>query len=64
MTFGGQIRLAGAVVSIIGAITNIVVLSLVGLMVMAIGAIWQIDTLERRVNALESKGNSNDETEA
>ena len=55
MTFGGHIRLAGAVVSIIGAVTNTVILSVVGLCIMAIGAAWQIDALERRVAELEPK---------
>lgn len=57
MTFGAQIRLAGAIVVIIGALTNVIVLNLVGLCIMGIGAVWQIDTLEKRVAALESKEN-------
>ena len=61
MTFGGQVRLAGAVVVIIGALANIVVLNLVGLCIMGIGTVWQIDALERRVVALEPKENTNDE---
>lgn len=61
MTFGGHIRLAGAVVSIIGALMNILVLSLTGVMIMALGAIWQIDSLEKRVSALEPKGDDDEQ---
>lgn len=55
MTFGRHIRLAGAVVIIVAAFTNIMLLTMIGLCVMAIGAIVQIDSLEKRVAALEPK---------
>lgn len=61
MTFGGQIRLAGAVVAIIGAVSNTVILSALGLCIMAIGVTVQVDSLERRVAALEPKEDTNEE---
>jgi len=61
MTFGGQVRLAGAVVVIIGALANVIVLNLVGLCIMAIGVTIQVDKLEKRVAELEPKENTNDE---
>lgn len=61
MTFGGHIRLAGAVAVIVAAFTNIMPLTLIGLCVMAIGTIWQIDSLERRVAALEPKEDTHEE---
>lgn len=57
MTFGANVRLAGAVVSIIGAVANTAILSLIGVCIMAIGAILQIDALERRVKELEGEDN-------
>lgn len=59
MTFGQHMRLAGAVVAIVGALTNLVILSVIGLCVMACGAVLQIDNLEARVKALE--GDKHDE---
>lgn len=53
MTFGQHMRLAGAVVAIVGAVTHLMVLSFIGLCVMACGAILQIDNLEARVKSLE-----------
>lgn len=55
MTFGGHVRLAGAIVAIIGAILSMPMLSLVGFALVAVGAIWQIDGLERRMAEIEAK---------
>lgn len=47
MNLWKQIRLAGAVMCIVAAVTNTLVLTFVGLMVILIGMIGQIDRLER-----------------
>lgn len=64
MTFGGHIRLAGAVVVILSFFLKNMALNFLGLMIMAIGVTIQVDSLERRVAALEPKEKDNDETEA
>lgn len=64
MTFGKQVRLAGAVTCIIAAVTNTIVLNLIGLLAMFIGVVIQVDNLEQRLIALEPKGDNDDETEA
>lgn len=56
MTFGKQVRLAGAVVCIVGAVTNITILNIIGLLVVFLGVIFQVDNLERRIEDLEPKG--------
>lgn len=56
MTFGKQVRLAGAVVCIVSAVTNTTILSLIGLFVVFLGVILQVDNLERRIEDLEPKG--------
>lgn len=56
MTFGKQVRLAGAVVCIVGAVTNITILNIIGLLVVFLGVILQVDNLERRIEYLEPKG--------
>lgn len=61
MTFGGQVRLAGAVVVIVAFFTNTIALTFLGLCIMAVGATWQIDALEKRVAALEPKEDTNEE---
>lgn len=61
MTFGGQVRLAGAITVILSAMFHTAILTFVGIAIMAIGATWQIDGLERRVAALEPKEKDDDE---
>ena len=61
MTFGGHIRLAGAVVVILSFFLKSMPLNLVGLMIMAIGVTVQVDSLERRVAALEPKEDEREE---
>lgn len=55
-----HIRLAGAVTCIIGAVTSMLIVTAIGLMLVSIGAIWQLDLLEARLSALE-KGDETDE---
>lgn len=61
MTWGKRIRLAGAVACIVGAVTHILLLNLIGLLVMFIGVVAQVDNLERRVEDLEPKEDTNEE---
>lgn len=61
MTFGAQVRFAGAVVCIVGAFASSATLSLIGLTIIAVGSMWQIDSLERRVQALEPKEKNDEE---
>lgn len=61
MTLGQHIRLAGAVTCIVAALLNNLLLNFLGLMVVAIGMVVHIDNLERRLQALESKGATDDE---
>jgi len=64
MTFGQHIRLAGATVVIVSFFMNNLLLNFIGLIIMAIGVTVQVDSLERRIAALELKGRSDDKTEA
>lgn len=64
MTFGQQIRTAGGVICIAAFFMNNVPLTAIGLIAMALGAMWQVDSLERRVTELESKEATKDETNA
>lgn len=60
MTFGKHIRVAGSVVIIVAFFMHSLILNLVGLAIMAIGGLWQVDSLERRVEALEAKGSTDE----
>lgn len=60
MRFGKQIRLAGAVVCIIGAVSNTLILTLIGLLSMASGVVLQVDNLDARLEALEPKQEEDD----
>lgn len=61
MTLGKHIRLAGAIACIVGAITNTLILNLIGLLVMFIGVVVQVDNLDRRIAALEPKGDTDEQ---
>lgn len=61
MTFGKQVRLAGALICIIGAVTNTLVLNIIGLFAMFIGVVIQVDNLEQRIEALEPKEKEDEE---
>lgn len=60
MTFGGHIRMAGAVTTIIGVLIGNLLINILGLMIMAVGVTVQVDTLEKRVSELESEGETDE----
>lgn len=61
MTIGQHIRLAGAVTCIIAVLLNNLLLNFLGLMIIAVGVVVHIDQLEKRVQALETKGVDDEE---
>ena len=61
MSIWQHIRLSGAVVIILAAFLNNIMLTFIGLMIQFVGVIGSVSSLEARVAALESKGVNNEE---
>lgn len=62
MNIWEHVKLAGAVLCIIAAFMNSLLLNFVGLMIAALGVMGHVNQLEYRLKLLELKGEKDEET--
>ena len=64
MSFGQHIRFAGAIMTIIGTLSNTGLVTFLGFMIIAIGIVVHLDNIEHRMRILEEKNEKTETTES